>query len=249
MPASSRPAHHRLVLAVLAVLAPAAVLASCGLPTNTPHVVDFIQLDDRRYVRVDGGVVEAPADTTLGPEVAYTSRTVGDPKGKPIRSGDAAYLDPGTALRAVPGFEPWFRLAAVLPDDKVALYELADRTGARRGDDVLDLAPGVTEVAVQRDDGGSLGETTNPAVIDDLVHRLLALPAVTGTVQDERPDLVLELRFGNGLSPVRRAVFAKARSLGDQLQLDDRTLCSIETIAGRPCTAPGSPGIGSVEGG
>src|SRR5262245_16099867 len=138
MPATLRPSRSRLASVALVVVMAGVVLASCGLPANSPRVVDFVQLDDRRYVRVDGGVVEAPEPTTLGPEVAFTSRTVGDPKGKPIQSGDAAYLDPGTPLRAVPGFEPWFRLAALLPDDKVALYELSARTGARNGDDVLD---------------------------------------------------------------------------------------------------------------
>jgi hypothetical protein len=238
-PATARRPGVRLLLGVLTGLA-VLVLAGCGLPTNTPRVVDFVQLDDRRYVRVDGGVVTAPDAATLGPPVAWTSRKVGDPKGKPLQSGDAAYLEPGTPLRAVEGFEPWFRLAAVLPDDKVALYELADRTGARTGADVLDLAAGVTEVAVQSDAGKVLGTTTDPAAIDDLVGRLLELPVATGVVADNRPDLVLELRFPGGLAPVRRAVFAANRSLGDQLRLDDETLCSIQTLGGKPCSAAGS---------
>jgi hypothetical protein len=235
MPASLPPARRWVGGAAL-VFVVMVVLASCGLPTSTTRVVDFVQLDDRRYVRVDGGVVEAPAVATLGPEVAFTARTVGDPEGEPIRSGDAAYLQPGTPLRAVPGFEPWFRLAAVL-DDEVALYELVNRAGARNGDDLLDLAPGVTEVVVQRDDGGTLGQTADPVVIDDLVRRLLTAPTATGEISDERPDLVVEFRFGDGLSPVRRAVFAEARSLGDQLRLDDQTLCAIQTIGEQPCTS------------
>lgn len=228
---------------MVAIVLATAVLASCGLPTNTPRVVDFVQLDDRRYVRVDGGTLVAPDAATLGPVVASTARKVGDPEGEPLQTGDAAYLEPGTPLRAVPGFEPWFRLAAELPDDEVALYELAVRDSARAGDDLLDLAAGVTEVEVESSTGGTLGTSTDPVLVADLVDRLLDLPAERGGLTDERPDLVLELRFageGEGtLAPVRRAVFVPERSLADQLRLDDATLCIVETVGGRPCTAAG----------
>jgi hypothetical protein len=225
---------------VAAVLAAAAVLGGCGLPTTSERVVDFVQLDDRRYVRVDGDTVVAPEPATLGPPVAWTARQVGDPDGEPLRTGDAAYLDPGTELRAVPGFEPWFRLGVVLPDDTPALYELATRDRARTGADLLDLTGGVVEVAVESPTGSELGVATDPAEVEALVERLLALPVATERVTAERPDLVLELRFDELLAPVRRAVFVEDRSLGDQLTLDDGTLCVIERIAGQPCTAPGS---------
>jgi hypothetical protein len=60
-----------------------------------------------------------------------------------------------------------------------------------------------------------------------------------GSVTTERPELILEIRFPEPLAPVRRAVFVGERSLGDQLRLDDATLCTIEQVAGRPCGAAG----------
>jgi hypothetical protein len=230
---------RRPVIALLALLVWTPPLAGCGLPTREAQVVDFVQLDDRRYVRIDGDAVEAPDPSTLGPEVAWTARKVGDPEGAPVLNGDAAYLEPGTPLRAVAGFEPWFRLAAELPEGETALYELSTREGARTGDDLLDLSPGAVAVSVEDADRRDLGLEDDPAAVGALVSEILDLPVQAGSVTTERPELILEIRFPEPLAPVRRAVFVGERSLGDQLRLDDATLCTIEQVAGRPCGAAG----------
>jgi hypothetical protein len=61
--------------------------------------------------------------------------------------GDAAYLDKGTALYAVKGYRPGFRLAA-RRDGEPVLFEAAENPRARTWGDLLDLGGKVGWIGV-----------------------------------------------------------------------------------------------------
>lgn len=106
-------------MARVAVIGVALVLLSaCGLPggrtgcTAQIDWVDFIQVGSVQYLAAGS---PALAESDLGPTVAHVkfkvSGNVCDPNYRP-RDGDAAFLDPGTAIYAVNGHPTSETLAA-----------------------------------------------------------------------------------------------------------------------------------------
>ena len=117
------------------------------LPQAAADHIDFVQVDGITYqARTAGPTGPELHDSDLGAQVSVVrcklaDHIVEEPGGQ--LDGDAAYLDPGTAVYAVRGYRPSFRLAA-RREGKPVLFEAAEnpRAGTRPDERRADLLPG-----------------------------------------------------------------------------------------------------------
>jgi hypothetical protein len=116
------------------------------LPQGAADYFDFVQVGGVTYHAGTGGTGPASGralrEGDVGAQVAVVrcklaDHVVEDPD-KRYLDGDAAYLDKGTALYAVRGYRPAFRLAA-RRDGELVLFEAAENPRARTWGDLLDL--------------------------------------------------------------------------------------------------------------
>jgi hypothetical protein len=122
------------------------------LPRGAADYIDFVQHGGITYqagTRPVSG--RALRDGDLGALVAMVrcrlaDHMVEDP-GRRYLDGDAAYLDTGTALYAVKGYRPTFRLAA-RRDGELVLFEATENPRARTWADLLDLGGKVRWIGV-----------------------------------------------------------------------------------------------------
>ena len=96
--------------------------------------VDFVRLNGIDYYSGLGGEVPPVAAEKLGRvlgrvECEYSVLKFSEMPGTPAADGDAAFLDVGTEVHAVPGFDPACRVAAE-HDGAIHVY-LAQQEGAR----------------------------------------------------------------------------------------------------------------------
>ena len=107
------------------------------LPQGAADYIDFVQVGGITYHAATRPMSGRPLrDGDLGAQVAavrckLAEHMVEDPAQRYL-DGDAAYLDKGTALHAVKGYRPTFRLAA-RRDGELVLYEAAENPRARTG--------------------------------------------------------------------------------------------------------------------
>ncbi len=97
------------------------VAAACQLPGSSPRCtaqidwVNFIEVGSTQYVAGLGPSPSALQESDLGPIYSHVkfkvSGTVCDPNYR-VKDGDAAFLDPGTAIYQVNGRSPGEFLAA-----------------------------------------------------------------------------------------------------------------------------------------
>lgn len=224
---------------------PGEVAHTTGVPQGCPHsvdtatVVDYVpsvKVNDRMYVREPVEPDEEPLDDAdLGDPVAQTrcklSGVVADPDYRP-QNGDAAFLEPGTTLRAVEGFDPGFRLAAQV-DGEARLYEADTVPGAQHGADVLgDLAGKVTAINVnsQQDGETVLGRITDQGRVQRLIDMVLDAPVTqarpTGTEERYFVEFTLE-----DAPPVTRVLFVTDDLLHRGIQVPEEFTAAIRGAA------------------
>lgn len=112
------------------------------LPQEAADYVDFVHVSGITYhasMRPMAG--RALRESDLGTPVAVVrcklAEHMVEGPDKQHLDGDAAYLDKGTALYAVKGYRPTFRLAA-RRDDQLVLFQAAENPRAQRWADLLD---------------------------------------------------------------------------------------------------------------
>ncbi len=186
---------------VVAVLV--ALLAACGpeAPTAGPTAVsdcpsgggtaviewiDFVKFADITYT-TDSVYGAQPSGEDVGRVFAETrcklADVVSDP-GYESRNGDAAFLQPGTPLHVLEGYEPWFRLVA-RRDGRWTIYEAQTVPGADRGSDLLDIEEKVAYIGVNSIKDG---RTEIAAIRDrDEVKRLVEMVLEAPVDQGRRP--------------------------------------------------------------
>lgn len=207
---------------VLAAPAPAstAVPKPCPSATEPDAIVDYLDA-----VHVDGATFIAlpqPRGAVLGDVVATTRcRLEGSaPVSHELQDGDATFLDPGTQLRQVVGFDPGFRLGVRL-GAMVRVYEIDDRPAAKTGADVFPgLADHVKAVLVLSVEDGTteLGRIDDPVKVRAMVTQLLAAPYLgPGTSGPDR-DVFVGLLLDDG-SIVSRAFTTSTGILHRGLQM------------------------------
>lgn len=114
--------------------------------------------------------------------------------------GDAAFLAEGTALHAVRGYRPGFRLAA-RREGRLVLFEAVENPRARTWGDLLDLRGKVRAIRLYRDGPvRPAGAVTDPALLGHLVDLLLRAPL--GRYNCPDGSLTLVFQFTDGTASV-----------------------------------------------
>jgi hypothetical protein len=150
------------------------------LPQGAIDYIDFVQVGGITYhadSRPESG--RALRDGGLGGRVAVVrcklaDHIVEDPAQRYL-DGDAAYLDKGTALYAVKGYRPTFRLAG-RRDGELVLFEAAENPRARTWGDLLDAAGKVRWIGINDGSNRPLATLRNRQQVARLVELLLGSP-------------------------------------------------------------------------
>ena len=121
------------------------------------------------------------------------------------QDGDAAVLNPGTAVYAVKGYSQEFRLAT-LRDGKVTLFEADENPQAKIGEDLLDIRDKVTAVNIYggKDQGTVLGTIDEEGMVKRLVERILESPVDQGNRRGEGEWYYIEFQLADS-TLVRRS--------------------------------------------
>jgi len=157
--------------------------------TETPQVyaiidwVNFIYFGGITYVENFDNSAHPLTESDLGSQFGTVQFKYGDSVHEPDymskhgKDGDAAFLEPGTVVYTVKGYQPTFRLAARM-DDRIALYEANTNPHAQKGGDLLDIGGKVTRIGVNSEQDGTteLGTINDPAQVAALVQLVLDAP-------------------------------------------------------------------------
>jgi len=162
-------------------------LVSCTSPSNgssSPNAqnavidwVNFIRFGGITYLAVPTRPGRSLTESDLGPVFAtVTFKLEGNVQnpGYQSRNGDAAFLDAGTKVYTVKGYNPTFRLAAQ-QNNMFILYEADTNPQARRGGDLLDIGGKVQYIGIVSDQDGvtELGAIKDPERVTALVTMVL----------------------------------------------------------------------------
>lgn len=162
-------------------------------PAETPQVyaiidwVNFIYFGGITYVENFDNSAHPLTESDLGPQFGTVQFKYADNVHEPDymskhgKDGDAAFLEPGTVVYTLKGYQPTFRLAARM-GDRIALYEADTNPRAQKGADLLDFGGKVTRIGVNSEEDGTteLGTITDPAQVAALVKLILDAPADAG---------------------------------------------------------------------
>lgn len=169
--------------ALLVVLLSFFGLGSCTSP-NTQNVaidwVNFIRFGGITYLAAPAKPGRPLTERDLGPVFAtVTFKLEGNVQnpGYQIKDGDTAFLDAGTKVYTVNGYNPTFRLAAH-KNNAVTLYEADTNPRARKGADLLDIGGKVLYIGIVSDQDGvtELGAIKDPRLVAKLVTLVLEAP-------------------------------------------------------------------------
>ena len=168
-----------LVMIILSLALPA-----CGIPVSHVDWIDFVQFNGIQYLAV-GGYFEAAGsrglvEADLGPEFARVKNRLAATHlfvPQCCQDGDAAYLDKGTAVYIVKGYNPESRLAAYR-DGSLVLFEADTNPKAQTGADLLDIGGKVQYIGVNSVEDGvtELASITDPEQVAVLVELVLGSP-------------------------------------------------------------------------
>jgi hypothetical protein len=208
-----------LVVAMVALLAGGCDLVTTPTVSGGPgcrklvrqdaaDYLNFVKLNGITYTADRPAVGRMLREGDLGPvqtTVRCSLREKMDPTRQEPLDGDAAYLDAGSPLYQVRGYQPTFRLAA-RQDGRLVIFEADTNPRARVGRDLLDLAGKVRRISINsRTDGMTeLGTITDPKQVAGMVRMLLAGP-VDQRIQPvgEQPVRLLAFHLRDGTATVR----------------------------------------------
>lgn len=190
----------------------------CPPPGDGNAIVDYIDFvghEGRTYL-ADPHAARSLPQSAVGNRVGTVrcelSRIVPAPEYL-TRDGDAGFLPAGTALYAMRGYPPSFRLLAA-QDGAYRIYEVDTAPRARTGGDLLPIAGLVRRIDVLDGDTATrvLGKVTDHAEIVSVVAALVKAP-----VDQDRPvtqnPLFLRFHLADGTS-VQRAWFPRDSVVG-----------------------------------
>lgn len=164
--------------------------------------VDFIKLNDISYQSNYSRLGRELTKEDLGEPFATVSFNVSEnifSSTYRTKNGDAAYLDEGTVIYRVKGYQPNYRLAAIR-NNRVVLYEAYYNPSAQVGADYLDIQSKVNYFSINSETDGET-EITRIEDIDE-INRLIELLLTSPIVDDsnlrtgKRYFLALHLQDG-----------------------------------------------------
>ncbi len=197
-------------------------LQGFGQSRQTQSVIDWvdsIQWNDSDYVNnyeVNQLKEEWPVGTELGEVTFKMDGHAG--ANYQLKNGDAAYLDVGTKLYEMEGYDPAFRIVA---DGKV--YEVSHPENAETIGDFLDIDGKVERIVLQSTYDLSIVGEFSQERIDEFVDELLALP-YDPAVFDERgsgPRVFFGMELEDG-TMTRTVYYPESRVINYGAVVSDR---------------------------
>lgn len=189
-----------------------------------------------------------PTSEDLGPELYRVAFRADGFAGSDysFRDGDATFLNPGTSVYAVRGYESKFRLAT-LEDGRVTLFEADTNPLARTGGDLLDIQGKVVAVDILSEEDAEtvLGTIGEKQAVEQLVSVILESPVDQGNQDLEGPRYFLGFRLVDGTQVVR-AFWLESGELSRGIMTDPVVTLSVwQTLPDEylPAATDGEPRI------
>lgn len=187
-------------------------LTRCPEPTLKPGTnaaikfVDFVKLDGITYTNTNPRTATL-SDQHLGPQIAtvcqsYLTRVAGGES----RDGDAAYLEEGTPIYRVNGYDQRFRIAA-RRDGQIVWFEADTNPAAKVGRDLIDLSQVQTQsIAINDSRDVTIARIDDRPTIERLIELLHQAPVQLSTRAQNGQMYWLKFQLADGTS-VNRAFF------------------------------------------
>ena len=181
-----------------------------GGGTATIDYVDFVMLDGTTYINnypEKNLLAEEDLGEPIGEVLCRLSDNVTDP-GYDLQNGDAGFLEPGTVVYAVIGYDPSFRVAARggPNPDRYTLYEADTVPAAEVGRDLLDIEGKVRYIGINshRDGTTEIARIDDRAEVERLVEMVLAAPVEQDDdIPGYKGEVIIEFHLEDGTSVLR----------------------------------------------
>lgn len=183
----------------------------CKVGGGNAHIdyVDFVMLESITYVShyTEMQVLtEDDLGEPYGQVLCRLSDNVTDP-GYRSQNGDAGFLEPGTVVYEVTGYDPEFRVAARgLEEGGYTLYEADTVPNARVGADLLDIDGKVRLITInsRRDGSTEIARIGERSEIRRMVHMVLSAPVDQDRdIPGGNGEVVIEFHLVDGTSVLR----------------------------------------------
>jgi|SRR5690606_5873685 len=157
------------------------ILASCAYTHG--DWIDFVEYDDIQYIRNYENEIKGNLLTVDDIDKEYfevkrkLSGGINNP-GYVSKSGDAAYLDEGTLIYTVKGYDPDFRVAA-FQDEDIILYEAYRNKWAKKGSELLDIEDKVDSISImenREEDSEKIATIDDEETVEKLVDMIMEAP-------------------------------------------------------------------------
>ena len=176
----------------------------------TIDYVDFVILEGTMFINnypAKNHLTERDLGEPVGEVLCRLSDNVTDPGYDP-QNGDAGFLEPGTIVYAVKGYDPSFRVAAKggLNPDRYTLYEADTVPGADVGRDLLDIEGKVRYIGINsfRDGTTEIARIDDPAEVRRLIEMVLSAPVEQDNdIPGEEGQVIIEFHLEDGTSVLR----------------------------------------------
>jgi hypothetical protein len=191
------------------LLAPILVSVALGTACQGSGIsidwVDFVQFHGVTY----GAAWTSPGrplqQGDLGPQYGIVKVKLAasqDPNHR-IQDGDAGFLDPGTAVYAMKGYSPSFRLAAY-DQGRLTLYEADTNPKAKVGADLLDLV-NVRYIGINSAQDGhtELAAVHSQDQVNALIGMVLKSPVDQTLRSNAGPQYFIDFHFNDGTETTR----------------------------------------------
>ena len=181
-----------------------------GGANATIDYVDFVMLEGTTYINnypEKNLLTEEDLGEPIGEVLCRLSDNVTDP-GYDSQNGDAGFLEPGTIVYAVIGYDPSFRVAASggLNPDGYTLYEADTVPDAEIGRDLLDIEGKVRYIGINshRDGTTEIARIDDPAEVERLVKMVLSAPVdQDNDIPGYKGEVIVEFHLEDGTSVLR----------------------------------------------
>ena len=176
----------------------------------TIDYVDFVMLDGTMFTNnypAKNHLMEGDLGEPVDEVLCRLSDNVTDPGYDP-QHGDAGFLDPGTIVYAVKGYDPSFRVAAKggLNPDRYTLYEADTVPVAAVGRDLLDIEGKVRYIGINSHSDGTteIARIDDPAEVRRLVQMVLSAPVLQDDdIPGYKGEVIVEFHLEDGTSVLR----------------------------------------------
>ena len=232
-----------MVLVVAAGCAPRdeVVVTEDGCPSGGGMAsiswIDMVKFEGTTY-STDSVYGRRISQEGVGEQFARTRCKLADEVTDPgyeSHDGDATFLEPGTPVHEVNGYDPTFRLAA-RRDGKWTIYEAREVDGATMGRDLLDIEGKVTHISVNSPKDGTteIGAVRDEEAVAELVEMVLDAPVDEGLEPDgeEYDDQVIFAFHLEDGTVTSRALYPKSRLVSSGIVVPQAFVEAIEK-AGR----------------